>query len=102
MATSAQPPPVPDTRLKALAAEPPAEHFILTVHGIRTFGQWQERLGALLGAAGSPATVEHFHYGVFSVLAYMVPFLRWIRVLQFRRYLAQLASDHPGARIDVV
>jgi tetratricopeptide (TPR) repeat protein/pimeloyl-ACP methyl ester carboxylesterase len=77
-------------------------HYIVTLHGIQTYGQWQDRLGALLRDAGSAAKVRHFKYGVFSVFSYFVPFLRWINVWRFRRSLEDLARANPGARIDIV
>jgi tetratricopeptide (TPR) repeat protein len=80
----------------------PETHFVLTVHGIRTHGQWQERLGALLQKEAPSAQVLHFKYGVFSSLAYAFPLLRMINVWRFRRHLEQLAGTHPGARIDIV
>src|SRR5437763_16021115 len=80
----------------------PAPHFVLTLHGIRTHGHWQNRLGALLRDAGSAAKVRHFKYGVFPVTSYAAPFLRWVNVLRFRRYLERLARANPGARIDIV
>ncbi|MDG3007891.1 hypothetical protein [Paludisphaera mucosa] len=78
---------------------PPA-HIILTLHGIRTFGEWQERLEKLVTEPG--VEFKHFRYGVLSLISYAVPFLRWIRVRLFRRSLRDLARRHPDARIDVV
>jgi tetratricopeptide (TPR) repeat protein len=80
----------------------PEVHYVLTLHGIRTHGQWQERLGALLRGAESSVEVRHFKYGVFSLISYAVPLLRMINVWRFRRYLERLARKHPGARVDIV
>jgi hypothetical protein len=79
-----------------------APHFILTLPGIRTYGQWQNRFRTLLEGEGSTAQIIHFNYGVFSLISYILPFLRWIKVWRFRRYLKSLARTHPDARIDIV
>ncbi|HZY87156.1 MAG TPA: hypothetical protein VFE78_20135, partial [Gemmataceae bacterium] len=78
-----------------------ARHLIITVHGIRTFGQWQERLEKLLPAEEG-LTVKHYHYGYFSVIAFILPFLRWLTTRRFRRELLREAQANPGARIDLV
>lgn len=75
---------------------------IITVHGIRTFGRWQERLGALLRNAGSQAQILHFKYGYFSSLAFLIPVFRYLRVLEFSRYLVRVRATYPNARIDIV
>jgi hypothetical protein len=75
---------------------------IITVHGIRTFGRWQERLGALLRTAGSQAEILHFKYGYFSSLAFLIPVFRYLRVLDFSRYLVRVRATYPNARIDIV
>jgi hypothetical protein len=82
----------------------PETHYVLTVHGIQTYGFWQERLGALLQQASPSTKVRHFKYGVFDLLSYALPFLflRWITVLRFRRHFERLALANPGARIDIV
>jgi WD40 repeat protein len=78
-----------------------ARHLIITVHGIRTFGQWQERLEKLLPQEEG-LHVKHYHYGYFSVLAFMIPFLRWITTHRFRRELLRETRANPGARVDLV
>ena len=88
----------------------PGSHLIVTVHGIRTFGQWQERLEALVTAASAgtadsaSADVEfvNYKYGYFSVFAFILPFTRWLVVRQFRRTLIELCNAKPRTRIDLV
>ena len=76
--------------------------LIVTVHGIRTFGQWQERLESLVRARDPDARVLHYKYGYFSSVAFMLPFLRWWVTRRFRRALLTIADDEPWTRIDVV
>lgn len=76
-------------------------HLVITVHGIRTFGQWQERLESLVRASGHEAHSLHYKYGYFSLLSFFIPPLRKRMVRRFQRDL--LAAAH-GAwdRIDLV
>jgi hypothetical protein len=51
-----------------------SSHLIITVHGIRTFGQWQERLERLVTESTNLDDVEfiNYKYGYFSVLAFII------------------------------
>lgn len=83
----------------------PVRHLIITVHGIRTFGRWQERLESILKAKAGQTrqlTVNAYKYGYFSVFAFLVPFLRWLVTLRFRRTLLRVAQDGTWDRIDLV
>jgi pimeloyl-ACP methyl ester carboxylesterase len=77
-------------------------HFVITVHGIRTFGAWQERLEALVRPVDPSIAFKHYKYGYFSVLAFLVPFLRSLVTNRFARDFSAFASQNPGARIDIV
>lgn len=79
-----------------------AKHLVITVHGIRTFGEWQERLEALLKTADPDVEVYHYKYGYFSILAFITPFLRWLVTRRFRRELIHLAEKETWERIDIV
>jgi tetratricopeptide (TPR) repeat protein/pimeloyl-ACP methyl ester carboxylesterase len=78
--------------------------LVISVHGIRTFGGWQERLECLLyeHGAGRTLRVVNYKYGYFSIFAFLVPFLRWVVVRRFRRYLIGLMRDEHWDRIDLV
>ncbi|WP_281848687.1 hypothetical protein [Dyella sp. GSA-30] len=78
------------------------EHIVVTVHGIRTFGQWQQRLSKLIRKQDGNIRCQAFVYGYFSIFAFLVPPLRWLVTRRFRRHLEQLSLNHPEARIDLV
>lgn len=80
----------------------PANHIVITVHGIRTYGGWQARLHRLLEARQPGIKVCNYKYGYLPLFTYFVPFLRWLPTRLFRREIIRLASDNPGARIDIV
>lgn len=79
------------------------EHLVITLHGIRTFGRWQERLGQLLHRRDPSIVTYHYKYGYFPLLKFLTPPLRWLAVRHFRRWLLQTLADHPNARrVDLV
>src|SRR4051794_1575695 len=80
-------------------------HLVLTVHGIRTFGNWQERLKRLLEENAPPGerlSVCDYKYGYFSALAFLIPPLRWVAALGFRKRLVEELKLHPTAKVDIV
>src|SRR6476659_6535649 len=77
-------------------------HLVVTLHGIRTFGQWQSRLERITLAKKTGVVFYHFTYGYFSMLAFVVPFTRWIVVRRFRRELMALVTRMQPARLDLV
>ena len=79
------------------------DHLVITVHGIRTFGDWQGRLEKeILAKSRSPITVHHFVYGYFSMMGFIIPFTRWLLVRRFKRELIDLVKRSKPSRIDIV
>jgi hypothetical protein len=83
------------------AATSPIRQVIITVHGIRTFGQWQQRLENLLPPR-TDRVIFHYKYGYFSLVAFLVPPLRWLAVRRFSRELTHLSERYPQAIFDIV
>jgi hypothetical protein len=79
-----------------------ARPILITVHGIRTFGAWQERLKSLVLAERPEFDVKSYRYGYFSVLAFLLPIFRWLAVRSFRQRLRQVIQDNPGSPITIV
>jgi tetratricopeptide (TPR) repeat protein len=78
-------------------------HLVITVHGIRTYGNWQDELKKLLEAAEPGVTVQMYRYGFFSSLAFLIPPFRWVVGQRFRRFFENEVRSAPeGARIDLV
>ncbi|USJ27579.1 hypothetical protein [Ensifer adhaerens] len=75
---------------------------VVTVHGIRTFGQWQNRLRDLIRKHSNDVIVEPFRYGYFSALAFIFPIFRWFAVLFFRGRLRDLIRQYPDATFTFV
>jgi pimeloyl-ACP methyl ester carboxylesterase len=82
--------------------ETPRKHVVILVHGIRTFGSWQDRLFALLKSSDPNIEIHIFKYKYLSALAFLVPPLRNRVVNRFREYLATHSEAWRGARVDIV
>jgi WD40 repeat protein len=79
------------------------EHLIVTVHGIRTFGQWQERLEDMTNEVGQEdIDFQNYKFGYFSVLAFVIPLFRWFVVRRFQNELIRLSLSRPRSRIDLI
>ncbi|MBR0954965.1 WD40 repeat domain-containing protein [Bradyrhizobium canariense] len=79
--------------------------LVVTVHGIRTYGQWQERLEQLLHESLLPdqqIDFVNYKYGYFSVFAFILPIFRWIIVRRFRSELISISTAKTYSRIDLV
>lgn len=76
--------------------------LVITVHGIRTFGHWQDRFGKLVRDAHGNAIIESFRYGYFSLISFIIPPLRWMFVTRFTNELNYAAQRHPKHRIILV
>ncbi len=69
--------------------------IVVTLHGIRTRGQWQKQITPYLARYG--LIPYHLDYGFFGVLAFLLPWARAGRVQWLRRELRDL-MDRTGAR----
>lgn len=82
--------------------EMPSQRVLITVHGIRTFGQWQHRLATLVRSKIPSIQVESYGYGYFSLVAFLIPPLRWLATIRFRRELTRICAKYPHAQVTVV
>lgn len=90
--------------MKLELIRPGARHVVITVHGIRTFGQWQERFRALIRSKDPAIEILNYNFGRFSLIAFFIPFLRWLVTREFRKALMQVAraNSENDTRIDLV
>lgn len=68
---------------------------VLTVHGIRTFGNWQNKLSTLITSTFSGIKISSYKYGYFSELSFLVPFLRNIKVDDLKKKLINTFESSP-------
>lgn len=72
-----------------------ASTLVITVHGIRTFGEWQFRLQRLLDDADRSVKVAHYRFGFFDLLQYTLPVLKRREVTRFRAGLVAALRGLP-------
>lgn len=73
--------------------------LVITVHGIRTFGDWQERLKKIVCSKNDRFEFCPYEYGYFSVIAFFIPLLRHFVVKNFESQLRQLIAHTPDKAI---
>ncbi len=72
------------------------DHLVITVHGIRTFGQWQERLEVLVtDSSDEDIEFTKIDYGYFSVIAFFIPFVRWLATRRIKHLLLETLTERP-------
>jgi len=76
--------------------------LLITVHGIRTFGEWQNRLKRIVNNVSPNINVISYKYGYFSVLAYLVPIFRKYAANKFKKQLIQYVNEANITTIDIV
>jgi CheY-like chemotaxis protein len=62
---------------------------VLTIHGIRTFGQWQNNLEQSITTNCDEVKVTTYKYGLYSIISFAIPFLR---PLEIKRLINQLSE----------
>ena len=78
------------------------KHVVLLVHGIRTFGDWQDRLAARIKEVEPGTEVHIYKYGYFGSIAFLIPFLRRPIIKAFQDYLTARAPVWKNARVDII
>lgn len=84
-------------------------HLIISAHGIRDFGFWQDRLERIVREEASildqdpvQIQVDSFKFGYFSLIAFLLPFARWYVTRRFTRMLERVSQEDHWDRIDFV
>lgn len=78
-------------------------HVVITLHGVRRYGAWQERLGRLLREREPDVVTYHYQARADALLALLGGPLRWLAAYHFRCWLLRTLARHPDARrIDLV
>jgi hypothetical protein len=83
--------------------EESTRHVVILVHGIRTFGAWQDRLNILIDEHKPGVDVLVYKYRYWSIFAFIVPFLRILAIRPLRRFLAKRKAEWgEDTRVDIV
>lgn len=67
-----------------------AELHVLTIHGIRTFGDWQLRLKDLVSSRFQGIQFHSYKYGYFPVFDFLLPSVRDFEARRLARHLNHL------------
>jgi|GEM_PF-2301176 len=76
-----------------------AKTAVLSVHGIRTFGQWQARLRKLLEERTEGITFHNYKFGYFSSLVFIFPFFRRMQISRLQKDIERKLVDKEFDRI---
>ncbi|MCY0854998.1 response regulator [Cupriavidus sp. D39] len=68
---------------------------VITVHGIRTFGQWQLRLKRLVEGNIGKVKFNSYRYGYFSTISFLIPLLRASEVERLSQHFRMLIKSPP-------
>ena len=74
--------------------------IVVTLHGIRTRGQWQKQITPYLARHG--LIPYHLDYGFFGVLSFVLPWTRANRVQWLRSELRDLMDRTGAKRVSVI
>jgi CheY-like chemotaxis protein len=72
---------------------------VLSVHGIRTFGQWQTRLRRLIEARTDAVSFHTYKFGYFSSLLFLIPWIRNIQVERLKNDIEPIIKDSEFDRV---
>ncbi|MDP5147564.1 hypothetical protein ORI98_14065 [Shewanella sp. ULN5] len=74
---------------------------ILSVHGIRTLGHWQNKLESAISKHEDDFVVENFKYNYFSAIQLLLPKYREIVIRKLTAELERLSEQYPDAQLTV-
>ncbi len=74
---------------------------VLSVHGIRTYGQWQQRLMGIVNSRVSGVDFKIYKYGYFSAFGILIPSVRRAEVGRLIQRFRVILSDIAERRIVV-
>ena len=76
--------------------------ILITMHGIRTFGDWQEKLEELIKGKTNSFDFIHFKYGFFSILLFIFPFARNLVINKLYKQFAFVMDQNLDKKIYIV
>lgn len=76
------------------------QHVVISLHGIRTRGEWQKRFAPELAAAGF--IPEPLDYGFFRAIKLLNPWSRRRQIVWFRDEYTRVRQRFPSATISIV
>ena len=75
------------------------DSIVITIHGIRTYGQWQERFKTLACAEYGNLEFYTYKYGYFTIPLFFMPWAREWEERKFTACLKKLIEENPNKPI---
>jgi len=76
--------------------------LLITIHGIRTYGDWQEKLEEEIQTKTNSFEFIHFKYGFFGILFFLFPIARNILIRKLFKQFSELMKEHLDKKIYIV
>jgi CheY-like chemotaxis protein len=73
--------------------------YCYTIHGIRSRGEWQQSLKRLIQQNVENVEFGTYKYGYFSLLGFLLPFLRWPVINRFSKDLKEVVELNQDKRV---
>ncbi|MFQ2083060.1 alpha/beta hydrolase [Aeromonas veronii] len=83
----------------------PSEHsplIILSVHGISTYGQWQNVLDEMITSVCDSVTHVPYKYCFFPIIPFLVPALREREISRLIQELTGLGERYPDSTVNII
>lgn len=79
-----------------------AEKILISVHGIRTYGQWQENLSKEIKRYSKSFESFEVKYGFFDILSFSIPPLRNRKIRKISQRISYILAKNPNKEIFLV
>ena len=83
---------------KYLKRPPYHPPLIISIHGIRTTGQWQKIFASV--ASASPTRIESFYYGRYGLFRFLCPYFNKRLVDRFYRWYGDVVKSCPDVDLE--
>lgn len=71
---------------------------VITVHGIRTYGEWQDRLKVMINTEDNRVNLHNHKYGYFSTYAFVIPYFRKLEINRLVMHLQNVFTNNPDSQ----
>lgn len=68
---------------------------VITVHGIQTFGRWQNKLKRIVSENIGSIEFHNYKYGIFTLIAFFLPLLRMLECYRLKNKLIKKIQSNP-------
>lgn len=73
--------------------------LVISIHGISTYGQWQNDLSEFIQDKTRNVVYQPFNYGLFSILYFIFPFARYLKARSVNKKIYAFIKEHEDKEI---